>query len=616
MSSTVDNSAVGRLASPLDVDPTPTVLTAGSTIDDLKLEGTTLTADIDSVITAADVDRTMDGASTLTITVQDDKRKLLTSQVIKQASTVEIDGLKFRLAAVNKSGDGLTLTFEDNEVAQLRGQRKPKRVARKKMTRAQFARSMVREIKGLRFFCPEVNIKQPVGKEKQATERRPGFPKGVKLKVKGQAASAMQVRYIGAVLEQGVKMKVSKKLMTAAIMVIIQESVAGKKMSGGGGSLGLFHQQPSWGSAADRRDAKKSAALFYNAAKAYDAKHPGVQYATLALRVQAPDPKLSNADTYGQWRKEADAALDKYGVGTGSGYKDDSKGKKQYVFSRGLPAGPKGENSWDALKRLATDVNWRCFVSDAIVYFVSEDYLFRSKPRMILSEDSPGVSGIDFSWDTGKPIGEATVSCRIARWAAPPGSIVELEDCGPADGKWLVSSIKRSLFSPEASITLKKKSPKLPEPAAEDAGGASGQDTTIDAEADVPAAIAKAYQKAVAIDKKGYKYTYGGGHGSFAGPYDCSGAVSAILKAAGKLSSPMDTVALGRFGKSGKGEFLTIYVKPYAGKNGHTYAVFNIPGKGEQRFEAHGPQGSGPGGQFVSRGSDPSGYVARHIEGM
>lgn len=607
-----DNSAKGKLDSPLDVDSTPTILTAGSTIDDLKLFGKTMQADIDSVITAADINRTMEGASTLTVVVQDQERKLLTSLIVRQASEITVDGLVFRLAAVAKSGDQLTLTFEDNEVALLRTKTSPKRAARKKMTRAQFARSMVREIKGIRFFCPELNIKQPVGQEKGKASAKPGFPKGVKLKVKGQTASAAQVRYMSLILQAGVEMKVSKKLMTAAIMVAIQESVMGKEMTGGGGSLGLFHQQPSWGSAADRRDAKKSAKLFYNAAKKYDAKHPGVQYATLALRVQAPDPRMSDADTYGQWRDEADAAVDKFGVGKGSGYTDGNKGKKQYVFSRGLPAGPKGESSWDALKRLAADVNWRCFVSDAIVYFVSEDYLFRAAPKMVLSEDSPGVNGIDFNWDTGQPVGEASVSCRIARWSAPPGTVVELEDMGPADGRWLVASIKRSLFNPEASINLKKKSPKLPEPAAESATG--DQETSVSSDSKVPDAVAKAYQKAVAIDKKGYKYVYGGSNG----PYDCSGAVSAVLKAAGKISGRMDTVALGGAGKPGVGEFCTFYVKPYAGKNGHTYIVFNIPGKGKQRFEAHGPQGQGPGGQFVNRtmGADSSEYKPRHFEGM
>lgn len=611
-----DNSAKGKLDSPLDVDDTPTILTAGSTIDDLKLFGKTMQADIDSVITAADINRTMEGASTLTIVVQDQDRKLLTSLIVREASEITVDGLVFRLAAVAKSGDQLTLTFEDNEVALLRTKTKPKRAARKKMTRAQFARSMVREIKGIRFFCPELNIKQPVGKEKSKASAKPGFPKGVRLKVKGQTATASQVRYMSLILQTGVEMKVSKKLMTAAIMVAIQESVMGKKPVGGGGSLGLFHQQPSWGSAADRKDAKKSSKLFYNAAKKYDAKHPGVQYATLALRVQAPDPRMSDADTYGQWRGEADAAVDKFGVGVGSGYTDKDKGKKQYVFSRGLPAGPKGENSWDALKRLASDVNWRCFVSDAIVYFVSEDYLFRAAPKMVLSEDSPGVNGIDFNWDTGQPVGEASVSCRIARWSAPPGTTVELENMGPADGRWLVASIKRSLFNPEASITLKKKSPKLPEPAAE--SGGTGQTTSIDPDAKVPAAVAKAYQKAVAIDKKGYKYSYGGGHGSGNGPYDCSGAVSAVLRAAGKVGSAMDTAAFARVGKAGEGEFVTWYTNGKSGTNGHMYMVFNIPGKGKQRFEAHGPRGVGPGGQFVSRkaGPDDSSYKPRHFEGM
>lgn len=42
------------------------------------------------------------------------------------------------------------------------------------------------------------------------------------------------------------------------------------------------------------------------------------------------------------------------------------------------------------------------------------------------------------------------------------------------------------------------------------------------------------------IDSKHYAYRWGGGHNSnFSGPYDCSGAVSAVLHAAGLVSRPM-----------------------------------------------------------------------------
>ncbi|MGA2655833.1 MAG: hypothetical protein ABSF18_07675 [Gammaproteobacteria bacterium] len=71
-----------------------------------------------------------------------------------------------------------------------------------------------------------------------------------------------------------------------------------------------------------------------------------------------------------------------------------------------------------------------------------------------------------------------------------------------------------------------------------------------------------------------YDYTWGGGHGQIgqpsAGPcnssgqgscfgFDCSGAVSGALGAAGFLSSPMTAEMFGTWGAKGKGQYVTIY---------------------------------------------------------
>ena len=55
------------------------------------------------------------------------------------------------------------------------------------------------------------------------------------------------------------------------------------------------------------------------------------------------------------------------------------------------------------------------------------------------------------------------------------------------------------------------------------------------------------------IASKRYAYLWGGGHNaSFSGPYDCSGAVSAVLHAAGLLSSPLVSGQFGRVGSAGR----------------------------------------------------------------
>jgi hypothetical protein len=52
-------------------------------------------------------------------------------------------------------------------------------------------------------------------------------------------------------------------------------------------------------------------------------------------------------------------------------------------------------------------------------------------------------------------------------WPAPLGSVVTVDNGGPADGKYLVSSMRRSYFSQNGSITLRKPMDEKPEPETE-----------------------------------------------------------------------------------------------------------------------------------------------------
>jgi hypothetical protein len=64
-------------------------------------------------------------------------------------------------------------------------------------------------------------------------------------------------------------------------------------------------------------------------------------------------------------------------------------------------------------------------------------------------------------------------------------------------------------------------------------------------------------------------YCYGGGHRSFDDVgYDCSGTMSYVLGAAGLVSSPMSSIEFRRYGKRGRGKWITIYAR-----DGHTFAV-------------------------------------------
>ena len=100
-------------------------------------------------------------------------------------------------------------------------------------------------------------------------------------------------------------------------------------------------------------------------------------------------------------------------------------------------------------------------------------------------------------------------------------------------------------------------------------------------------------------------YVYGGGHGSFdASGYDCSGSVSYVLHAMGRLDTPEDSGQLMSYGKPGPGRFVTIYANP-----GHAFMVIN-----GRRFDTSGRSGSSSRWQANDRSS--AGYTVRHPPGL
>ena len=92
-------------------------------------------------------------------------------------------------------------------------------------------------------------------------------------------------------------------------------------------------------------------------------------------------------------------------------------------------------------------------------------------------------------------------------------------------------------------------------------------DGSAAAPADAPIEVQKAIWAANTIQDMPYKY--GGGHAVIEdNGYDCSGTVSYALIHAGLLKSPLPSGPFMRWGKRGKGQWITVYAN-----GGHAYAV-------------------------------------------
>lgn len=585
------SKAIDKLSpSALDTNKQMQMLGGDVDIDDFHLQiqqGAGL--DITQCITDAVVDRTIEGASTLTITCDDtDDRSILTSGRIGKRVDINIDGLWWTLVAVKKAGRVLTLTFEEREINLLRRYDKPIFASRNQVTRAQFVLRMIREVQEehLKWCIPELKIKQAVSDLQQnqvlvdatgkpvtsgtdiadattsSGERGKGIPVvaggGAKLTVKGVTATREQIKNANIILAVADQLNAPRKVMVASIMTAIAESTIHNLTGGDRDSVGVFQQRASQGWPASRNVATDAAA-FLRAAISINAEpqYAGVSDAVLCQAVQ--HSAFPDGSNYAPYQTEGEAFVDSFDRNPTSteaaSLATTSKiANSTQMFMRGQITKAKGmsayvltpENSWNCTSRLAQEVNWRAFCVSGTIYFISDHWLMKSKPFDTISEDTEGIDWIDCDYDEGKPRATVTVTAHLERWASPPGSTVQIEDMGILDGKWLVDEVSRSIFDTLGTITLIKPLPLLPEPVALSgvpANFGAKAPSTANKQDEVSIIGANAVQKKVvayAQSQLGVKYVWGADAPGVA--FDCSGLTEACYNSVG-ISLPHNAQA-------------------------------------------------------------------------
>lgn len=472
--------------------------------------------DLAEHITTARINRTIEGASVVTVSVDDYSRALLRSGLLSQRLDVEIDGLWFRMTQVDKAGDNLDLIFQDREIEILRTYFKWRIAQRGQMTRAEFVLSMIREVKefDIPVVIPELHKVQPIEKyagDLIGTDSIINKSKGISpdintasqdahrhgetntnvdpsiLTVKGATATSEQIQNANIVLMTGDAEGASRKLKVIAIMTAITESriinnPGGDNAHGGGtnDSAGVFQQTITWGSYLDRTDVETASRLFYQQAKKVEAANPDQQYWFICAETQHPREDLRRE--YAKWRVEAERFVNAFGdVGVPINdanamstplqtYGGSASGP--FYFYRGKITDKRGlkirkpENTWDCIQRLGDEVDWRGFFVSGTFYFISEADLFKQQPAATITEFTPGIMSFDFSYDNHKKSATIDIEAEAGRWQIPPGSVVVVKESGPVDGRWLVNDYDRDLIGSNriAKITLKKPRPQLPEP--------------------------------------------------------------------------------------------------------------------------------------------------------
>lgn len=475
---------------------------------------------IGEAVVDGDVTRTIEGASLLTIQVNDSKGTLRNSGRLARGADVNIDGLWFRLTDVDKqANDVLLLTFEDREINILRTYNRVKTAIWGITSRAWFVWSMLQEvveykpkgipyqIEGLKKIAdapdPISAALDAAGKNRAKGDKVPGLPYPNNLTVKTDKMTQAQLLVANDILDAGSAMLVRRKLMVCAIMTAIQENNLGTSPANGT-HVGAFQQDSSPDSiwvkdgGGTGTDVKADAHAFYTEAVKIDTRPnstsggrlnwggPSLAYWQLCEAVQG-----SGLGTlYNAWRLQAERIVTEYGIGGDpsgtdfvTGQKDtsgdlgdfslspDASSQIDYQFMRGTPsknaAGRriwKKEDTWTCISRLADEIQIRAFFISGKFYFISDKTLYKAQPLATITQETDGIDDITWSLSELRAFATLTVAVHLHRWDAPPGSVVIVSGQGPVDGRWLVTTVQRPIFSQQGTITLKKPIKQLPEP--------------------------------------------------------------------------------------------------------------------------------------------------------
>jgi hypothetical protein len=634
--------------------------------------------DIIGATRAVTMERTIDGASTLTIEVLDPFSHIF-SQAAKryiphiltpkerraaklhkfkaaevdegwepmlppdlrgQACEVKLQGARFRLVKVSYSyaEDSASLVFEDLIVYLLKRKRGERRASRRKVTRAQFILSQLREIKTIKppFICPELLVKQPIDKQDttgSATTKRSsgggsggdaGFSPNAKLFGMDHTGARYPIsgdlrRNCERVLTEADKITGSLKPRLALVEACNVENHWSNAAMGDADSEGIlqvrvgihgsnatniewcvdrFLKGPSWTGAYGGKGA-------IDLAKAFPSWSEGKIAQTIqgsAYPSRYDKTKPAAVELLRQWGGAGGSA-----EGTASSY--EVSYNRAYQFAR-----DKNESAYTSIKRLADDVNWKFFPVGEAVYYMSEEQLFNRRVRYTFRPGDNAVLDLTFDADWGKPVSECVVTVALDRWGAPPGAVVVLEGWEVPDGRWLITSIRRDWFKPIAEVTLSQPGKAALEPAEEKASRTIT--TPGGTQSGAPDSGSKVGDMIAWAKKFTGSYLYGGGHGpalsslGVGDRLDCSSSTSLALYKAGMWDSRSTARVSGDFaswGVAGEGESETVW---YNG--GHVFTIFR--GQFSGRFDTGGP-GGGAGPRYRAESRSTAGFSPRHWPG-
>ena len=420
-------------------------------------------------------------------------------------------------------------------------------------------------------------VARPRARAQQGMSDPPGRGLGdARVTVKGAVASTAQRRVITGILGKAEELGASRRVMVACIMAATQESSCqslGYGDAAGPDSRGPFQQRDPWGPLSQRLDPAGSAELFLTVdrgpgVRGWRAVHGSLKNAPGNLSHAINQVQISAyPDAYAQWQQEAERTVEAWQGSPTTAGETTAETDRRYTFSRGEKGQP--EDSWACAGRLAEEVGWSRWAFGNTLLMASDDELRRQGPAVTIRGGEQWiVAGPRVRASVAEPFAEMELTVLADRWTVAPGACVMVATGGPLDGRWLVDGVTgQSLTDPRATITLRRPTQPLPEPAAESSASPSGVgDATPTVDGSVGERLLAAC-KIVSDSSSGY--TLGAGHrganlDSLAptGDFDCSSSTSWVLRKAGMFgqSTALWSGALAQsWGEAGRGRVFTVW---------------------------------------------------------
>lgn len=455
----------------------------------LTLVGETASLSVGRAITTCALDRTIDGASSLTATLNDPDLAILNSVAIKGkgkgtlSATTVLENQSFALAGLNLLDQRqLRMTTEALAVHLLRKQIGALTMTRSQHnTRARFFKRLCDDA-GVPFVCPELEKPQPIQTQaqfdaaKKNSTRSPGFAANAKLEVAGMELDASQVRNADIVLGVATSHHAGPVATLALVEACIVEpgptidngGAFSNPPGGDGTSEGILQVLKSTAQSLgiNPLDIAQCCATFLDTG--FTGKGGAIAIArsqgVLSAGGVAQAVQGSAFPTrYALYQSDAQKIIDAYTGASPDVLTGATTVEQPYQFARG-----KTEDSWTCMRRLAAQVGWYLFEVNGEIHYYSPGYLMATRSRMTVSPGAPGIDKVTFGYFTSPRYADTViVTCRARAWDGEPGTVATVTGYGPIDdAPWLTTDINRaSMASATTVVTLGRPQKTVPEPA-------------------------------------------------------------------------------------------------------------------------------------------------------